>query len=1120
MTFLLSSRAFAGTCAALFIVLALLYPQQALPQLLGGTLSGNVRDTSQAPMPGSNVTVRNAGTDFTRSVATDRDGNYVLSSLPPGTYTITVRAPGFETYIKTGLVVNANEQARSDVTMNVGEVNQTVTVSAQAAALQTDRADVHTDLNSQLLGNLPVPVGRNYQQLIAAVTPGVSTPQSGGSFGANPSRGVGFTVNGASSVTNSTRIDGTSSTNYNTPTSPMYTPALDDIENVNVVTGSYDAEQGIAGGAAVNITTRSGTNKIHGSLFEYNANQALQAYPWGGNPALPKPSYMSNQFGGTIGGPLKRDKLFYFVSYQGTYVTVGTTLYAENPTAAMKAGDLSASPTPIYDPATGNADGTGRTPFPGNIIPSGRIDPGVKALLGFAPWPDPNVPGTGSLGLARDYRSTGTSSENQNQVDSKLSWNIGSKLSVFARFGLDISNWINPQQYGLLGGPGYSPSNSATGTGAGKIYSGTLSGTYIVSPHLVVDAYYGYTRNDANADQELLNQNLSYTLLGIPGTESPETRQGGLPVLAIDGFGGTGSNVPEATLGPANNFEPQVYSNDEKEWVGNITWVKGNHNVRGGVDFDQQQDNENFELATFCSYCAGAGGFQFSQGATQLNGGPAGNDYNAFASFLLGLPSNAGRVALIPPEYHDWANILGVYLRDQWQVSTKLSLTYGTRWDYYPFATRGGRGMEYLDAQTNEMIICGIGSTPKNCGITKDTHRFEPRVGAAYNLDKSSVLRAGYALSTDPTNIGGVVGNRQNYPDIDATTIPAPNSFSYGTTLRTGLPAVVAPNYSSGSVPVPLTTGVFTVDNNTYVRGFIESWNVTLEQQFRGWLSSIGYVATRSIDPISGLNANWGTIGTGTAGQVLTMLSGRTATTTTIGTYGNGKYDSLQARLGHTFAHNYGMTAAYTWGKGLGYTSQVAIPAYYYLNYGNTAGLARHTVGITAIVSSPFGANQRWLTNGFSGKVLGRWQLQAVSVLRTGTPFTVTASNTTLNANGSSQFADCIAPARKLGDVHQWYSTTTFANPSPGRFGTCTTDSLWGPGYVNLDTSIARIFNLTDRYHLEARGQLFNSSNTPHHSNPSSSLTSSSFMQATGIANTGRDGIDQRTAEVSLRLNW
>jgi hypothetical protein len=697
---------------------------------------------------------------------------------------------------------------------------------------------------------------------------------------------------------------------------------------------------------------------------------------------------------------------------------------------------------------------------------------------------------------------------------------VNNNLSVFARFGLNDNSWFNPQQYGTLGGPGYSSGNTAVGTGAGHIYSGTLSATYIFGPHLIADAYYGYSRNNAYTAPQGLDQNLGWTMLGIPGLQSSQTREGGLPALEVDGFGGTGSNIPEATIGPANNFQPQVIGNLEKEWVGNVTWIKSTHNLRFGADFDQQQNNENFEQATFCSFCTGAGGFQFSQGTTQLNGGPAGNDFNAFASFLLGLPTNAGKVTLFPPEYHNYSNILGFYVRDQWQVTRKLTFTYGARWEYYPYATRGNRGMEYLNPQTNQMVICGVGGNPENCGITKDTHHIVPRAGLAYRLTNSTVIRAGYGWTTDPTNLGGVLGNRQNFPDILATTISAPNSYSYATTLRLGLPAVVAPDYSSGVVNVPKTTGVYTVDNNNYTRGYIQSWNLIVEEQLGSWIGSVGYVATRSIDPISTLNENWSPVGTGTAGQVLNVLSGRTAITNMIGTMGTNKYDSLQAHVEHRLAHNFQFSATYAFAKGLGYTTQVAIPYDFGLNYGNLSAIARHTLGLTFIGSAPFGKGQRWMNSGLASKVLGGWQFQAISSVRSGTPFTVTASNTTLNAVASTQFADCLSAPRELGSIYQWYDKSTFASPGAGRFGTCGTNNLWGPGLVNLDTGLVRSFAIREGMELKFRAEMFNTTNTPHHSNPTSNISSGTFMQALGIANTGREGLDERTVRFSIRLGF
>ena len=1115
----------------LIVTFIALVPQLGRAQLLQGTINGYVTDPSQAIVVGATVTAKNESTNISRSTVTNSQGEFTFPTLAPGTYTLTVKRSGFQTFVKAGVALNANEITRSDIVMSVGQVSETVSVSAEALSLQADRSDVVTDLPSQNLANLPLPLGNNFQQQIAVVVPGVSLPASGQSFGANPNRSVSITVNGVDAASNTVRVDGTSVNNFNSNSGVMYGPALHDIANVNVVTNSQDAEQGSAGGAAVNVTTKSGTNDVHGSLFEFHTDRSLQGYQWGANGAQPKGEYIYNQFGGTIGGPIKKDKLFYFASFQGTYNNVGKTLFAELPTPAMVSGDLSGSPTPIYDPTTGDvADclpggtaslcGTGRTPFPGNKITN--IDPGVLALFKYAAVPTPNTTGSGSLGLNRNYVSTGVSWEKQNQIDTRVDWSPTQKLSVLARFGIDIINWSDPQQFGLLGGPNYSPANTAMGTGSGPVYNGTLSATYIFTPNLIADAYYGVTLNTAQALPETLNQNLSWTLMAIPGLQTSDVKEGGLPGLYVDGFGGTGSNVPEATFGKSNNFQPQYYTNYEKEYAGNVTWVKGAHNFRAGIDFVQQQQNEAFEQFTFCTYCTGAGGFQFSQGTTQLKGGAAGNDYNAWASFLLGFSANAGKDTLLVPEYHDLQNILGVYARDRWQVNHRLTLSYGLRWDYYPFATRGSRGFEMLNYSTNVLTICGIAGAPKNCGVTKDDARFQPRGGIAYRFNGSTVLRAGYALSPVSTNIGDVSGNRQNFPDIVASTIPSTNSFYYATSLRAGLPPVVAPDYSSGTVAVPNTTGVYTVSNSEFRRGYIESWNLTVERQLPGWMLSVGYVGMRNIHQMAdgGINENWGTIGTGSAGQQLTKLTGRTASTIGLGAYGTATFDGLEATAIHSLSHNVQVNASYTFGKALSFAGPgIAIPSLYRLNYGNTAGVQRHNAGIALILTSPFGRNQSWVTSGFAAQILGNWKLETVTSLRTGSPFTVTGSNTTLNAAGSTQRANCSAP-KKIGTPAEWYDTSGFSEPTTGTIGNCGENTLWGPATNTLDTAVERVFPVFGEKQLEFRASMFNTPNNPHHATPTSSLTSSSFMQALGIANTGRDGIDQRTVELSLQLDF
>src|SRR5215475_2390568 len=354
-------------------------PREAHAQLLQGAIGGNVTDSSQAAIANAQVVATDQATGLSRQTVTNSSGGYNMPVLPPGTYSVTVRSPGFQTYTRTGVVVTAETVTRVDAALEVGTVNENVTVTASAANLQTDRADVRSELGTQLLSSLPVPIGRNYQMIFTSI-PGVSPPQNSHSFSANGSRSLAFTVNGGNVNANDTRVDGAGTRNYSATDVILYIPSLDAIETVNVATNAFDADLS-AGGAFVNVTVKGGTNSFHGSLFETHADQHLEAYQWAANRTRPKLPFIDNQFGASAGGPIKKDKLFFFGAYEGVRVVQGNAVQAQVPTTAMKTGNLSASTTPIYDPLTGSANGSARTPFPGNIIPAGRIDSGVQALL-------------------------------------------------------------------------------------------------------------------------------------------------------------------------------------------------------------------------------------------------------------------------------------------------------------------------------------------------------------------------------------------------------------------------------------------------------------------------------------------------------------------------------------------------------------------------------------------------------------------------------------------------------------------------------------------------------------------------------------------------------------------
>ncbi|HJY08535.1 MAG TPA: carboxypeptidase-like regulatory domain-containing protein, partial [Bryobacteraceae bacterium] len=334
-------------------------PYRASAQVLYGSLVGNVTDANGAVVSGASVVATNQGTGASKTVTTDSSGTYQFVDLQSGDYTLKVSVHGFKTFLRPNLAISANDVSRADARLEVGNIEQSITVSGEAPPLQTDRAEVRADIGSTELSNLPVALGRNYQQVYRTL-PGFSPPVNSHSIPTNPSRALEFNVNGTSDDQNNTRIDGVSATHVQLPHVVAYIPALESIEEVNVVTNSFDAEQGLAGGAAINVQIKSGTNLLHGSGFEYHSDNHLKAWPWERGTDVNKPKLVYNQFGGTIGGPIKKDKLFYFASYEGSYDHRAVQRKVTVPTDAMKAGDFSQflPDFVIYNPYTDAAGAT------------------------------------------------------------------------------------------------------------------------------------------------------------------------------------------------------------------------------------------------------------------------------------------------------------------------------------------------------------------------------------------------------------------------------------------------------------------------------------------------------------------------------------------------------------------------------------------------------------------------------------------------------------------------------------------------------------------------------------------------------------------------------------------
>ena len=1131
---------FSWTAAALCLAVLVALAPTASAQLIQGSLTGNVTDSTQAAIPGATITLTNENTGATRTGTTNEVGLYLFQSIQPGSYVVEATSDGFQTSRQTGIAVANNSVARADVVLEVGQVTEIVEVTGEAATLQTDTAQVAQTVTETQLKNVPVPLGRNYQMLFVTL-PGFSPPQNAHSVPTNPSRAVRFSVNGTSRSNNNTRIDGASSTNIWVPHMTGYNPALESIEQVNVVTSSFDAEQGLAGGAAINLTIKSGTNEVHGSAFEYHTNESIMAYPWNSDRTQDKPAFTYNQFGGTIGGPIAKNKAFFFVSYEGTRESQFAQRFQDVGTPDMLRGDLSGvfsgcaagANCNIYDPMTGGSNGADREMFPNAIIPSARIDSGVQRIVGNSAYPEVNQVGIGQFGLNRNHLAGGDTSFNRDTLDTKVNFNHTDKLTSFMRFSMLDYRMSNGQTFGALGGQALHPTNSNPGNGFGNTYSGTVSTTYVATPSFVVDAYFGYTFVDTNVEQEGLDENVGFDVLGIPGLQSSRRIDGGWPRLQIDGF---------SQLGIPNNFMPYFRSDPQWQYVANGNWTKGSHNIRFGTDIYYQNLNHN-QPEFSGSLGPASGGFRFRNNQTRLNAASdsAASDYNAFGSFLLGTFEDGGKIWQFDEDgYKTRTSLFSFYIRDRWQINNKLTMTYGVRHEIYPFPTRKDRGLErfILDdtsgvsgAGPNDMVVCGAGGQPNDCGIDVGRSMTVPRLGLAYRATTNTVVRTGYGITVDPFNWARPL--RTNFPVMQVDNINAAG-FNVGGTLRSGLPVVAEPDISGGILQLPSTAAVNFFDNNNAVRGYIQSWNATVEHRFAGnWIGNVGYVATRSVNQLASLQQNWGQIGFGNAGRQLNneTFGFKTVNANNFGSLGTAKYDALQAKLEHRFSNGFQMNFGYTWAHTRAFTNEdsgagtqgFAVPWLYGRNYGPADNDIRHNFQMSGVYESPFGKGKKWVTSGPGAWILGGWQFNNLLSLYTGSPFTVTGNGGALNAPGSGQVADCIGEPNKVGVVGGsgvFYDPGAFAQPTGARFGTCGVNTLPGPGVFNMDIGLFRKFQVNERVDVQFRAEMFNLTNTPHFSNPQGNVTSGSFMLVTGIRNTGREGIDQRFFRFGVRLGF
>jgi hypothetical protein len=1101
------------SCVALLLLCTSV--NQASAQVLYGQLVGNVKDASNAVIPGAAVTATNVNTNQVKETLANDAGQYTFRELQPGTYTLKVSVPGFKEFIRSEILVTINNITRIDVTMEIGSQSETVTVSADAARLQTDKADVHKELSTKEVTNLPLSNYRNYQSLIDLV-PG-STPASFQNASVDtPARSLTTNINGVGRFNNNTRLDGALNIMPWLPHHAAYVAPQESIQTVNISTNSFDAEQGLAGGAAITVQTKSGTNEIHGVAFMYHRNNAFDAKNFFTPQTSEAPKYLLTMYGGNVGGPIIKDKLFFFANYDGMRDRQSYSNFFTVATQAMRGGDFSATGATIFDPTTGDlTNGRNRTAFAGNIIPANRISSVAQKMLSLQPLPN-------LAGFVNNYYTSAPRVFNRDMYDFKGDWVRNPKNTIWFKYSLMNSMVQSEYAFGEAGGSALSPDGGA-GKGNVRVHVGTLGGYYAITPRFLVDGTIGITRYVNSVRQPDFGVNFGLDVLKIPGTNGPDPRQSGKPMFSISGY---------STLGMTDTWVPVDRHDYTYTYTANASWSKGKHDIRFGPDVSRygmnhwQPESGNGPRGTFT----------FNGGATALNGGAPSNRFNGMGDFLLGLPQTIEKSLQFydPMSTREWQ--IAFYFRDRWQVTSNLTLTLGLRWEYYPLMDRGFHGIERYDPETNRMLIGGYGGVDWDADTTVSKRLFAPRFGLAYRLGKEGVIRAGYGITYDPYNLGRPM--RSPYPAVIQFSQNGPTSYvPYGDIIR-GIPPIATPDITQGSIPIPGTISTRTLAPGEFQRGYVQSWNLTYERPlFFDLVGNIGYVGTRAIEIVSGSYwpMNNAAPGTGQAGRPLNKKFGRTASTDLLQPWTGSIYHSMQTSLERRFTAGLMLKTVYTWAHSIDNNSTdstfyFALPEYMDRNRASSSFDRRHNFRTAFIYELPWGPGRRWAKDGFVSSIFGGWQINGIFSAVTGRPFTVGTSGSSLNAPGSNQVADqVLEEVKKLGNIGvgvPFFDPNAYRPVTQARFGNSGRNAIYGPGMVNMDFGIFRAFKITEGKELQFRAEAFNLTNTPHFNNPSASASdmqlnpngtiksSGNFMSITSAQ------ADQRTFRFGLRFSF
>ncbi len=1101
--------------------LVALLPLPAAAQVTTGTIVGTVQDQQGAAVPGAPVTITNLGKGTSSSHTTDGSGSYVAPFLIPGTYDVAVELAGFRRWVHKGVVLQVNQRARVDATLDVGGLTESTEVIGLAPLTRTDSGEMGEVIDERAVRELPLN-GRNFASLVylaPGITPGQAGENLSGASTFNPRGASNFNALGSQANTNAWLVDGIDNNEF-TFNTVIVQPTVESVREFKVLTGTFSAEFG-RGAGVVSVSTKSGNNEWHGTAFDFVRNEKFDAKNFFALPTATKAPLDRHQYGASLSGPIIKNKTFFFVDYAGIKEDRGQVFVNTVPTEAMRRGDFSdyrdrnGNLILIYDPLTTqvNPNGAGfvRQPFPGNVIPANRLDQ-VGLNVGSI-YPLPNGPG-----YFDNYTSTVNRSVRDNSFTARVDHRQGDRDSFFVRFSYEKFKLDAPQGQAACCLP--TPDSAAAQFDLGPFVAGiqntrlsTMGGvinwTHLFGPTVVNELRIGFAKTNPETVQSDYGTQAA-TSLGIQGINVNEFATG-LPNLNIQ-------DVTGLSGGPA--FLPVNPKQIHYQIEDTLSWVSGRHSLKTGYRFILRKPSP---------YTNGNTRSSISVNRNLTNNPLTNSQGSGYATLLLGYTTGGSRGFLL--DVFDYTNSEhSLFVQDDWKISERVTLNLGLRYEVYMPDTEAENRLPNYDPEGMRLVYAGEDGTTERANKETRWGNLAPRIGVAWDVtgDAKNVVRAGYGKSYFP--VPHAAGNL-----LDQNV---PNSISQNYSVETN-PLVYTPdrvprlsNPFPAIVPLqPRTTAELNAANPTvFGHAFsnetphMHTWQVSYERQITNTLmGEVAYVGSKGKNLIWFGNINEVQPGPGSqASRRLIQPLSNVSTINYADTSNRSSYNSLQAKLVKRFSRGLQFLTSYTFGKSLDYAGAPASGGgavggpqsvtLFDQSRGPSGFDVKHRFVVSWVWELPFGEGHAIADGGILKPILENWQFSGIVTLSTGRPFTVFL-NTGVN-NGAPSWPNRIGDGRLDNPtVDQWFDPTAFVAPPANTYGSSGRGVLYAPGTQTIDVSLSRTFPIK-AFRLQFRADAFNLFNTPQFGFPNANIGSPTVGRITSTI------ADNRSLQFALKLDW